>query len=225
MKKIVMTFLALALAAAGTAAFVRFRYPDSEAAAFVDRLWGRARSEFSDAWERVNAKDGYSAALEKSVAAAESDDDEPAVQEPASAKPYVKGPAAFTADNRYCGKEIASEDDLRGRVVLFYVWSIDSRSSALMLPRVQRIWEALRHKPLAVVASHRGGRRPKVDRVVKAAKLTIPCYEGAGLSVEPSSAGNGPFFYVTDASGRLVFAGRSDRAATEAVINAFQSVR
>lgn len=218
MKKIVVTAFLLCVILAIAAAVVKYRYPDSEAAAFVDRCWGKARGEFADAWARVNAQDVYSASLEKSIVETEDETDPDGKGE----AQYVTGPAAFTEANRYVGKSVNPEEDLRGKVVLVYVWSIENKQSALLLPRVQRIWDALRHKPLAVVTSHRGGRRPKVERVVKAAKLTVPTYEGAGLSVEPRNAGKGPFFYVVDQDGRLVHVGRSEREATAAVVNAFK---
>ena len=76
MKKLIVTAFALCMVVVVAAVTVRFMYPDTEVAAFVDKCWGRARDEFSDAWERVNAQNAYSAALEKSVEEAEAQPDE-----------------------------------------------------------------------------------------------------------------------------------------------------
>ncbi|MBR4616392.1 MAG: hypothetical protein IKO55_12355 [Kiritimatiellae bacterium] len=216
MKKFVVSTLVLVAIIAVAALAIKYKCPDSDAAAFVDKCWGKARGEFSDAWARVNAQDVYSASLEKSIVEAEETPDE------ADAQNCQTGPGAFTEANRYVGTPIESEDSLRGKVVLVYVWSIENKQSAILLPRVERIWEALGHKPLVVITSHRGGRRQKVERVIRAAKLTVPTYEGAGLSVEPRNTGKGPCFYVVNPDGKLVHVGRGEREATAAVINAFQ---
>lgn len=131
----------------------------------------------------------------------------------------------FSENAYYSGPKL-SEEELDGKVVLVDEWGVNCPPCRALLPRMEHIWQSFRHKPFVLLGSHRQGRAAEqVAELVKANKLTYPIYDFAGLAAnEPSSGGGLPFMYVVNHRGRVVYAGRDERAATEAVVNALGEV-
>lgn len=122
-------------------------------------------------------------------------------------------------DNRVFGPKLTGRG-LKGKVVLVYVWNAEEPESARLLTRMQQIWSSFKHKPFMLIASDRGGDIEKAKKVSKLKKLTFPIYYGSGF-VNEKLYSSYPFIYVVDGSGKLVYHGRSDRVATEVVVDAF----
>ena len=126
-------------------------------------------------------------------------------------------------ENWYCGKKL-SESALEGKIVMVYVFSETSEDSVALLPRIESVWSAYKTKPLVVIGSHRGGKSAKVADLIKKSKVTFSVYEDAGRTKEPGSGGRYPIVYVIDDKGRMIYRGRSDLEATEAVVTAIPNV-
>ena len=127
----------------------------------------------------------------------------------------------LTEAGYYSGPKL-TEDDLDGKVVLVDCWGVNCPPCRALLPRMEQIWQGFKSKPFVLLGSHCQGRAPeKVAELVKANKLTYPIYDFTGLAQgEPPSGGGLPFMYVVNHRGKVVYAGRDERAATEAVVNA-----
>ena len=126
-------------------------------------------------------------------------------------------------ENWYCGKKL-TEKSLEGKIVMVYVFSESSEDSVALLPRIENVWSAYKSKPLVVLGSHRGGKSAKVANLIRKSKVTFPVYEDAGRTKEPSAGGRYPIVYVVDDSGQMIYRGRSDLEATEAVVTAIPDV-
>ena len=126
-------------------------------------------------------------------------------------------------ENWYCGKKL-TEKSLEGKIVMVYVFSESSEDSVALLPRIENVWSAYKSKPFVVIGSHRGGKSAKVANLIKKSKVTFPVYEDAGRTKEPSTGGRYPIVYVVDDSGKMIYRGRSDLEATEAVVTAIPDV-
>lgn len=127
------------------------------------------------------------------------------------------------------GAKISSPDKLAGRVVLVDVWGVNCPPCRALLPRIEEIWEKFglpAGKPCVVIGSHRQERDDEaLNELIKRNKLKYPIYQGAGIaSGEPSSGGTIPFMYVLNHRGKVVYQGRSDREALEAVVNALGEI-
>ena len=125
----------------------------------------------------------------------------------------------------YSGPKL-TENDLAGKVVLVDCWGVNCPPCRALLPRMEQIWQSFKHKPFVLIGSHCQGRAPdRVAELVKANKLTYPIYDFAGLARgEPSSGGGLPFMYVVDHRGKVVYSGRNEREATEAIVNAIGQI-
>ena len=124
----------------------------------------------------------------------------------------------------YSGRKL-DPSGLKGKVVLVDEWGVNCPPCRALLPRMEEIWRSFKSRPFVLIGSHRQGRRPEeVAALVKKNGLTYPIYDGAGIVGEPSNGGGIPFMYVVDASGKVVYSGRSDREAVAAVVNAFDSI-
>ena len=126
-------------------------------------------------------------------------------------------------ENWYCGKKL-TEKSLEGKIVMVYVFSESSEDSVALLPRIENVWSAYKSKPFVVIGSHRGGKSAKVANLIRKSKVTFPVYEDAGRTKEPSAGGRYPIVYVVDDSGQMIYRGRSDLEATEAVVTAIPDV-
>ncbi len=155
---------------------------------------------------------------------------EPKPEEPAkSAKPpkpvvdLSKPWKGLEPENWYCGKKL-TESSFDGKLVMVYVFSESDEDSVALLPRIENVWSAYKSKPLVVLGSHRGGKSAKAANIIKKAKVTFPVYEDAGRTQEPSAGGRYPIVYVVDDTGRMIYRGRSDLEATEAIVTAIPNV-
>ena len=111
-------------------------------------------------------------------------------------------------------------ESLEGKVVLVDEWGVNCPPCRALLPRIEQIWQSFRPKGLVVIGSHRQGNEGKRILELRAEnKLTYPIYIGAGIVGEPSNGGGIPFMYVINSAGEVVYSGREERAATEAIVN------
>jgi len=126
--------------------------------------------------------------------------------------------------NHYSGP-LVTEADLLGKVVLVDEWGVRCPPCRALLPGMESLWSAYKSKPFVLLGSHRQGHQPdQVKELVKANKLTYPIYERAGLADEPSGDGRLPFMYVVNHRGKVVYAGRSHKEATQAVVEALMKI-
>ncbi len=126
--------------------------------------------------------------------------------------------------SHYSGPRL-TDASLAGKVVLVDCWGVHCPPCRALLPRMEELWKAFRSKPFVLVGSHCQGRSPeKVKELVEQHKLTFPIYERFGLAEgEPSFRGI-PFLYVVNHRGRVVYSGRDERAATEALVTAIGDI-
>ena len=155
---------------------------------------------------------------------------EPKAEEPGKSaeppKPAVdlsKPWKGLEPENWYCGRKL-TESALDGKIVMVYVFSESNEDSVALLPRIESVWSAYKSKPFVVIGSHRGGKSAKVASIIKKSKVTFSVYEDAGRTQEPGAGGRYPIVYVVDDTGRMIYRGRSDLEATEAVVTAIPDV-
>ena len=176
--------------------------------------WHRFRPEEPE--PQVAAAPKAEEPVEREEAAKSAEPPKPAVD---LSKPW-KG---LEPENWYCGKKL-TEKSLEGKIVMVYVFSESSEDSVALLPRIENVWSAYKSKPFVVIGSHRGGKSAKVANLIKKSKVTFPVYEDAGRTKEPGAGGRYPIVYVVDDSGKMIYRGRSDLDATEAVVTAIPDV-
>ena len=101
-------------------------------------------------------------------------------------------------ENRQGGRK-TSEGYLLGKVVLVC-------RDAAQMPRMETVWQSFKSKPFVLIGA---GKE-------KNASCTFPMYSGAGLAAdEPDTP-----LYVVGGTGKVVYKGADDRAATEEVVTA-----
>ena len=124
-------------------------------------------------------------------------------------------------DHHLFGRK-TSEGYLRGKVVLVDRWGAKCPPCRAMLPQVEQIWQSFKTKPFVVLGGHCGGwgSPDEVKRVAEGAGITYPVYEDAGLADGEPQFDGIPFLYVVDETGRIVYRGRNERNATQAVVSA-----
>jgi len=195
--------------------------------------WYNVTKDFwVEQWHRFRPEESEEDAAEEPPAAEPEDEpeEEAKPEEPEkSAKPpkpvvdLSKRWKGLEPENWYCGKKLA-ESSFDGKIVMVYVFSESSEDSVALLPRIENLWSAYKSKPLVVLGSHRGGKSAKTENLIKKAKVTFPVYEGAGRTQEPSAGGRYPIVYVVDDTGHMIYRGRSDLEATEAIVTAIPNV-
>ena len=195
--------------------------------------WYNVTKDFwVEQWHRFRPEEPEEDAAEEPPAAEPEDEpeEEAKPEEPEkSAKPpkpvvdLSKPWKGLEPENWYCGKKLA-ESSFDGKIVMVYVFSESSEDSVALLPRIENLWSAYKSKPLVVLGSHRGGKSAKAENLIKKAKVTFPVYEGAGRTQEPSAGGRYPIVYVVNDTGRMIYRGRSDLEATEAIVTAIPNV-
>ena len=176
-------------------------------------------------WHRFRPEDPeQQVAVEpKAEAPDESVEEAKSVEPPKPAVDLSKPWKGLEPENWYCGKKL-TEKSLDGKIVMVYVFSESSEDSVALLPRIENVWSAYKSKPLVVLGSHRGGKSAKVANLIRKSKVTFPVYEDAGRTKEPGAGGRYPIVYVVDDSGQMIYRGRSDLEATEAVVTAIPNV-
>ena len=225
MKRFLAWIIVILLVVAAAGAVSIFKYPETVAGEISMAAWEALRERSIELWkkarESMKDKEGKEETVSRQKDLPAELDQVPSQVEESVEKPVLVecGWRALESANRYSGPKITGRD-LKGKVVLVYVWNIDDQDSARMLPRIEQIWQSFKHKKFAVLASHRGGRSDRVKNVAAQKKLTFSFYEDAGLADERKVAAY-PLIYVVDPKGKIVYRGKSDRSATEAVVNAF----
>lgn len=125
-------------------------------------------------------------------------------------------------EEHHLGGRVTSEGYLKGKVVLVDRWGLRCPPCRALLPRVEEIWQSFKTKPFVVLGGHcKGwGDADGVKALIKESALTYPIYEGAGLAVGEPLFDAIPFLYVVDETGKVVYLGRDERTATQAVVTA-----
>ena len=125
-------------------------------------------------------------------------------------------------EDHYLGGRKCSAGYLRGKVVLVDRWGLKCPPCRALLPRVEEIWKSFKTKPFVVLGGHCAGwgDAEGVQRLIKENGLTYSVYEDAGLAVDEPAFDAIPFLYVVDETGKVVYQGRDERAATQAVVQA-----
>ena len=217
MKKILLRFAFAAFffaIGAAAAAYCLVRQPDSRAAGMLERLV-TCPCCTDCPQQRCSAK----ADEPQAATAAKSAESGPVAK--AEPEKPVEPWQGLAAENWRFGAKLNARA-FKDRVSLFYVWNAEDKNSMLTLPRMEELWQGFRSKQLVVVGSHRG--ELAADKVVAAAKsagVTFPVYADARYFKEPASAATVlPYLYVVNHEGRVVYGGRSERAATEVLVDA-----
>ena len=125
------------------------------------------------------------------------------------------------ADHYLAGRK-CSEGYLQGKVVLVDRWGLGCPPCRKLLPRVEEIWQSFRTKPFVVIGGHCNGwgDADGVKKLAAELKLSYSVYEDAGLAVDEPPFNAIPFLYVVDETGKVVYMGHDERAATQAVVTA-----
>ena len=125
------------------------------------------------------------------------------------------------ADHHLGGRK-ASAGYLQGKVVLVDRWGAHCPPCRALLPRVEEIWQSFKTKPLVILGGHcKGwGSAEEVKVLIDENKLTYPVYEDAGLATGEPKFDAIPFLYVVDETGKVVYLGRDERNATQAIVTA-----
>ena len=120
-------------------------------------------------------------------------------------------------ENRVGGRMI-SAGYLKGKVVLVDCRDYGSPASADALLRLQALWGAYKSKPFVLVGSHRGSSSAKkAAAAMKKSGVTFPVYRGFTCTKEPKPREGDEdmaLIYVMDETGRRLYAGPDDRAAS-----------
>ena len=116
----------------------------------------------------------------------------------------------------------ASKGYLRGKVVLVDRWGVNCAPCRALLPRMEEIWQSFKTKPFVLLGGHcKGwGDADGVQSLVRELGLTYPIYQDAGLAALEPRFNAIPFLYVVDETGKVVYRGRDERAATQAIVTA-----
>lgn len=124
--------------------------------------------------------------------------------------------------DHYLGGRKASEGYLQGKVVLVDRWGAKCPPCRALLPRVEEIWKSFKTKPFVVLGGHcKGwGSAEEVKALIEANRLTYSVYEDAALAVGEPDFDAIPFLYVVDETGQVVYFGRDERSATQAIVTA-----
>jgi len=116
----------------------------------------------------------------------------------------------------------ASAGYLQGKVVLVDRWGLKCPPCRAMLPRIEEIWNSYKTKQFVVIGGHcpGWGGAEGVKALAEEKGLTYPIYEGGALAVGEPTFDAIPFLYVVDETGKVVYKGRDDRAAIQAIVQA-----
>lgn len=125
-------------------------------------------------------------------------------------------------EEHYLGGRKASAGYLQGKVVLVDRWGAKCPPCRALLPRVETIWQSFKTKQFVVLGGHCGGwgGAEAVKALIAENSLTYPVYEDAALAVGEPKFDAIPFLYVVDETGKIVYMGRDERNATQAIVMA-----
>lgn len=122
----------------------------------------------------------------------------------------------------YLGGRKASAGYLQGKVVLVNRWGATCAESKALLPRIEELWQSFKQKSFVVLGGHCEGKggADEVKALIDGKRLSYPVYEGAGLAGnEPKFEGT-PYLYVVNEVGKIIYRGRDERMATQAIVTA-----
>ena len=124
--------------------------------------------------------------------------------------------------DHHLGGRKASAGYLQGKVVLVDRWGAHCPPCRALLSRVEDIWQSFKTKPFVVLGGHcKGwGTADEVAELIAEHKLTYSVYEDAGLATGEPKFDAIPFLYVVDETGKVVYLGRDERTATQAIVTA-----
>ena len=237
MKKLFGLVVFLALLGGGVYCMIRFQ-PEHPVTKSMLRVYDRYRGRlpavlrFDDS-APTGAVTRTEAPVSESTPAAPAPDKSakpaaPAPEKPADAQPVEPAAAplpegwyGFEDANWLSGKKI-TDAVFKKRVALVYVWAEDDAESVELLSRVQDIWSSFKSKPFVTVGVHRGASAERAKKILSKRRVTFPVYSAAGHG-RVRLPETGPYLAVVDHRGRIVYRGRSDRSATEAVVTAVTS--
>lgn len=122
--------------------------------------------------------------------------------------------------DHHLGGRKASPGYLQGKVVLVDRWGANCPPCRALLPRIEKLWQSFKMKPFVVLGGHceGWGDAEAVKKLIADNKLTYSVYEGAGLAEGEPEYDAIPFLYVVDETGRIVYRGRSEQDATQAIV-------
>lgn len=123
----------------------------------------------------------------------------------------------------YLGGRKVSAGYLQGKVVLVNKWGTDAESRA-QLPRLEQVWTSFKSKQFILLGSFCGNDDAETQNLIKSAGLTYPVYRNAALASREPEFEKTPFLYVLDATGQIVYRGRDERFAEEAVVRAITNL-
>lgn len=214
MKKALVFIFILAVLSLAAVAVIFERFPESEAAKFIDP-W--CRSYYMEIRNRVIKADKEKVkrpSIERKNAHVVSSASSPKVfkEVPTNKIERVEVERPLLKDAKWYTNRRVGMKDIKENTVICCVWNINDATSFELLKNAQRIADGFRGKKLVVFASHRGGESALVKKFLKKEDITIPCCEGAGHSNEPKGVKNGSVLYMIDKSGKLKYYGRNDKA-------------
>lgn len=125
----------------------------------------------------------------------------------------------------YLGGRKVSSGYLQGKIVLVNKFGMNAASRE-QLPRLEQVWTSFKPKQFVLLGSlcEEGADDAEVKSLLKEKDVSYPVYRGAGLSSgEPAFEGL-PYLYVIDATGSVVYRGRDERLAEEAVVRAITNL-
>ena len=232
MKRLLAALFVLAAVLAGAVWALAAFWPDTKAGGYAVLVrdvavesYGVTKDYWVEQWHKMRPpkEEPPAAAPVKEEKEIEPPKEPEPPKDPRPAADPSKPWKGLVGANWYCGKKL-TEKALDGKIVMVYAFSEADEDSVALLPRIENVWSAYRTKPFIVLGSHRGGRSAKAEAAIRKAKVTFPVYEDAGRTKEPGSGGRYPLIYVVDDTGRMIYRGRSDLVATEAVVTAIPEV-
>lgn len=122
----------------------------------------------------------------------------------------------------HLGGRVTSEGYMRGKVVLVCRWGLKFQKCRAMLPQLEEVWRSFKSKPFVALCGHcKGyGEAEEIKKFLGEQEITCPVYEGAGLGFGEPRYDTVPTLYVVDESGRVVYAGHSEKTVRQAVVTA-----
>lgn len=120
----------------------------------------------------------------------------------------------------YLGGRKSSAGYLQGKVVMVCLWKANDKQSQAMLSTVEDIWRTFKTKQFVVLGVPVGDGEAGVGAQDMSAhgKVSFSVYRDAGLQQGHPQFQELPFLYVVNETGNIVYRGRDDRLATQALV-------
>lgn len=122
----------------------------------------------------------------------------------------------------YLGGRRCSEGYLQGKVVLVCRLGAGRDGDAGAAAHAEETWRSFKAKSFVVLGGLCTDRASPAEAraLIAKARPTYPVYEDAGLAGSEPAFDAAPYLYVVDETGRIVYRGVDECAATEAVVTA-----